>query len=113
MNRECFCSLQMLLLLDIGTDAFCMSFLWIFFFISFPTLLGILLLKPAAAITLISHEQKRSIGIFFQLWKDCKYRGADLNPFKFEEDIFMYRSYLKEKLEKQSCWRKDEDHSVV
>lgn len=78
-----------MLLLDIGTDVFCMNFLWIFFFISFPTLLGILLLNPAAAITLISHEQKRPICILFQLWKDCKYGGVDLNSFKFGEDMFM------------------------
>lgn len=92
MNRKYFYSLQMLL--DIGTDAFCLNSSGFSFSSPFLPSCGVLLLNTAAVITLIPHKQRLPLCILFQLSQDCGYRGSDVNPFKFERDVSMYWSGL-------------------
>lgn len=82
------------MLLDIGTDAFCLNSSGFSFSSPFLPSCGVLLLNTAAVITLIPHKQRLPLCILFQLSQDCGYRGSDVNPFKFERDVSMYWSGL-------------------
>lgn len=65
---------------------------FLFHLLSYP--LGNIALSPSCCHYPHIPWAKRPVCILFQLWKDCNYRGADLNPFKFGEDIFMESSHL-------------------